>query len=166
MILLNFGWMVDLAMGIFEFLTNFLVFWHPWHPWVCIRSVCRKWNLKQIEAIPPIVHFINNCFYTTKMSLTQPRIKIKLVFGCIFNWRQVQVTKRFLYNDKMCKWQSCGLSSFARIEKKAAIQLVPLNFFPTGAVCVSKLVKYVQNVCFLMVYLLERLPTFQTSRYV
>ena len=30
--------MVDLAMSIFEFLTKFLVFWHPWHPWVCIRS--------------------------------------------------------------------------------------------------------------------------------
>ena len=30
--------MVDLAMSIIEFLTKFLVFWHPWHPWVCIRS--------------------------------------------------------------------------------------------------------------------------------
>ena len=29
---------------------------HTWHPWVCIRSVCWKWNLKQIEAIPPSVH--------------------------------------------------------------------------------------------------------------
>ena len=38
MILLNFGWMVDLAMSIFEVLTKFLVFWHPLHPWVCIRS--------------------------------------------------------------------------------------------------------------------------------
>ena len=27
--------MVDLAMSIFEFLTKFLVFWHPW---VCIHS--------------------------------------------------------------------------------------------------------------------------------
>ena len=71
MILLHFGWMVDLAMSIFEFLTKFLIFWHPWHPWVCIcsdlkplfetdmsdssYSVCWKWNLKQIEAIPPSV---------------------------------------------------------------------------------------------------------------
>ena len=38
LIFLNFGWMVDLAMSIFEFLTKFLTFWHPWHPWVCIRS--------------------------------------------------------------------------------------------------------------------------------
>ena len=38
LILLNFGWMVDLAMSIFEFLNKFLIFWHPWHPWVCIRS--------------------------------------------------------------------------------------------------------------------------------
>ena len=38
MILLYFGWMVDQAMSIFEFLTKFLVFWHPWHPWVSIRS--------------------------------------------------------------------------------------------------------------------------------
>ena len=30
--------MVDLAMSIFEFLTKFLIFRHPWHPWVCIRS--------------------------------------------------------------------------------------------------------------------------------
>ena len=59
MILLNFGWMVDLAMSSFEFLTKFLVFWHPWHPWVCIRSVCWKWDLKQIETIPPSVY----CFY-------------------------------------------------------------------------------------------------------
>ena len=34
-------------------------FWHPWHPWVCIRSVCWKWNLKQIEAIPPSVTLIH-----------------------------------------------------------------------------------------------------------
>ena len=51
--------MVDLAMSIFEFLTKFLVFWHPWHPWVCIRSVCWKWSLKQIEAIPPSVYSRN-----------------------------------------------------------------------------------------------------------
>ncbi len=38
LILLNFGWMVNLAMSIFEFLTKFLIFWLPWHPWVCIRS--------------------------------------------------------------------------------------------------------------------------------
>ena len=38
MISLNFGWMVDLAMSIFVFLTKFLIFWHPWHHWVCIRS--------------------------------------------------------------------------------------------------------------------------------
>ena len=30
--------MADLAISIFEFLTKFLVFWHPWNPWVCIRS--------------------------------------------------------------------------------------------------------------------------------
>ena len=55
MILLNFGWMVDLAMSIFEFLTKFLILWHPWQLWGCIRSVSWKWNLKQIEAIPPSV---------------------------------------------------------------------------------------------------------------
>ena len=38
LILLNFSWMVDLAISIFVFLTKFLIFWHPWHPWVCIRS--------------------------------------------------------------------------------------------------------------------------------
>ena len=48
MILLIFGSMVDLAMNIFECLSKFLVFWHPWHPWVCVRS-----DLKQICAIPP-----------------------------------------------------------------------------------------------------------------
>ena len=45
LILLHFGWMVDLAMSIFEFLTKFLVFWHPWHPWVFIRS-----DLKPLET--------------------------------------------------------------------------------------------------------------------
>ena len=42
--------MVDLAMSIFEFLNKFLIFWHPWHPWVCVRS-----GLKQIWGIPPTV---------------------------------------------------------------------------------------------------------------
>ena len=42
-ILLNFGWMVDLAMSIFVFLTKFLIFWHPRHPRVCICS-----NLKPL----------------------------------------------------------------------------------------------------------------------
>ena len=55
LILLNFGWMVDLAISIFEFLIKFLIFWHPWDLWICIRSVCWKWNLKQIKAIPPSV---------------------------------------------------------------------------------------------------------------
>ena len=58
LILLNFGWMVDLAMSIFEFLIKSMVFWHPWHLWVCIRSVCWKWNLEPIEAIPPSVYNI------------------------------------------------------------------------------------------------------------
>ena len=31
LILLNFGWMVDLAMSIFEILTKFLIIWHPCH---------------------------------------------------------------------------------------------------------------------------------------
>ena len=38
LILLNFGWMVNLAMSIFLFFTKFLIFRHPWHPWVCIRN--------------------------------------------------------------------------------------------------------------------------------
>ena len=46
-ILLNFGWMFELAMSIFEFHNKFLIFLHPW---VCIRS-----DLKQILAIPPTV---------------------------------------------------------------------------------------------------------------
>ena len=62
LILLNDGWMVDLAMGSFGFLTIFLIFWHPWDPWICIRSVCCKWNLKQIEAIPPSVS--KNCHFS------------------------------------------------------------------------------------------------------
>ena len=51
----DYGWMINLTIIIFEFLEKFLIFWHPWHPWGCIRSVCWKWNLKQIEAIPPSV---------------------------------------------------------------------------------------------------------------
>ena len=37
--------MVDLAMRIFEFLTKFLVIWHPRPPWVCICS-----DLKPLET--------------------------------------------------------------------------------------------------------------------
>ena len=43
LISLNYGWMVDLAKSIFEYLTRFLVCWNPWHPWVCIHS-----DLKQL----------------------------------------------------------------------------------------------------------------------
>ena len=53
--------MVDLAMSIFEFLTKFLVFWHPWHPWVCIRSDFET-TVKQIWAIPPTVRTMSNIF--------------------------------------------------------------------------------------------------------
>ena len=59
---LNIFWFYSILAGwstwqwvFFEFPWNFLFFWHPWHPWVCIRSVCWKWNLKQIEAVPPSV---------------------------------------------------------------------------------------------------------------
>ena len=64
LILLNFGWMVDLAMSIFVFLTKFLIFWHPWHLWVCIRSDLNH-CLKQIFAIPPTVN------YKTMLSLEE-----------------------------------------------------------------------------------------------
>ena len=47
LILHNFGWMVNLAMIIFETLTKILIIWHPWHLWVCIHS-----DLKQFAAIP------------------------------------------------------------------------------------------------------------------
>ena len=81
LILLHFGWMVDLAMSIFEFLTKVLVIWDPWHPWVCIRSVCCKWNLKQIEAIPPSVYYIlqlwivNYCVKSLSNNLRNGNIK-------------------------------------------------------------------------------------------
>ena len=71
MILLKFDWMVDLAMSIFEFLTKFLIFWHSWHPWVCIRSVGWKWNLKQIKAIPPSVPYILGDQLTLSMYLNR-----------------------------------------------------------------------------------------------
>ena len=62
LILLNLGWMVDLAMSIFVFLTKFLIFWHPWHLWVCIRSDLNH-CLKQIFAIPPTVQPGTNQLY-------------------------------------------------------------------------------------------------------
>ena len=61
-ILLNDGWMVDLAMGSFQFLTIVLVFCHPLDPWIFIRNVCWEWNMKQIEAIPPSVLSISTAF--------------------------------------------------------------------------------------------------------
>ena len=68
LILLNFGWMVDLAMSIFVFLTKFLIFWHPWHLWVCIRSDLNH-CLKQIFAIPPTVHSYLSLTSTLALSL-------------------------------------------------------------------------------------------------
>ena len=61
LILLNDGWMVDLAMGSFGFITIFLIFWHPWDPWICIRSVCWKFNwnrFKQLLESSPAVHLV------------------------------------------------------------------------------------------------------------
>ena len=46
----NFGWMVDLGMQIFEFVTLFLIIRHPEDPWVCIRS-----SLKQKSFQSPSV---------------------------------------------------------------------------------------------------------------
>ena len=53
-------WMVNLAMGSLRFLSIFLIFWHSWDPWICIHSVCWKWNLKQIEAIHSSLFFLAN----------------------------------------------------------------------------------------------------------
>ena len=67
--------MVDLAMSIFEFLTKFLVFWHPWHPWVCIRS-----DLKQIWAIPPTVQYVigwANNSDESEPSWLEPELELK-----------------------------------------------------------------------------------------
>ena len=75
MILLNDGWMVDLAMGSFGILTIFLIYWHPWDLWICIRSVCCKWNLKQVEAIPP-----NVAIYIDMHSLLQRKIVVQSKF--------------------------------------------------------------------------------------
>jgi hypothetical protein len=50
LILLNFGWMVDLGMSIFEFLTKFLILWPPWHPWVTVVLRCR-WEKKNVHGV-------------------------------------------------------------------------------------------------------------------
>ena len=55
LILFNVGWMVDLARGIFLFLTVFLVFWQSWDPWIFIRNQYNNGILQQIDAIPPSV---------------------------------------------------------------------------------------------------------------
>ena len=77
LILLNFGWMVDLAMSIFEFITKFLIFWHPWHPWVCVRS-----DLKQIWAIPPTVQGGQQQQSQVVSILRQFYILFCLLLGC------------------------------------------------------------------------------------
>ena len=53
----------QVTMGSLGFLTIFLIFLHPWDPWICIHSVCWKWNLKQIEAIPPSVLGTKNIIF-------------------------------------------------------------------------------------------------------
>ena len=99
-ILLNFGWMVDLAMIIFEFLTKFLVLWHPWHPWVYIRSVCWKCNLKQIEAIPPSVQrplrdvFFYVLEFTRLWPFPWPSFQKSVLVCSFFQKPRVSVKKR------------------------------------------------------------------------
>ena len=77
--------MVDLEMSIFEFLTNFLIFWHHWHPWVCVRSVCWesvwKWNLKLIEAIPPSVPEPSKSLTSSNFDLQMDHILNKIILG-------------------------------------------------------------------------------------
>ena len=49
LVLVNFGRMVDLAMSIFEFLTKFLIFWHPWHPTEVRRAPLIHLKKKKIQ---------------------------------------------------------------------------------------------------------------------
>ena len=111
MILLNFGWMVDLAMSIFEFLTKFLIFWHPWHPWVCIRSICWKWNLKQIEEIPPsvevafkhhILYIFSGFFYNSKK--LRIFFNINKYYSSLFKLQTYQITEWYTKDISIINW--------------------------------------------------------------
>ena len=95
LILLNDGWMVNLAMGSFGYITVFLIFWHSLDPWICICSACWKQNLKQIEAIPHSVSL-------TRMQCYQGFYYLHMIFdnliivnvNAIFIWKIVtQISK-------------------------------------------------------------------------
>ena len=85
--------MVDLAMSIFEFLTKFLVIWHPWHPWVCIRS-----DLKPLETD---ISDSSYCAIGTWVEPDKSRCislkcvqKILVVLGVVDMWHLLEVTSR------------------------------------------------------------------------
>ena len=128
MILLNFGWMVDLAMNIFEFLTKFLIFWHPWHPWVCVRS-----DLKQIWAIPPTV----------------PRVPMASLWpngGNKANWRKIWAKNIFFFKKILYVIPSALLSFLPYYCHSFRIIVIPsilLSFLP-NIVIPSKLFRELQ----------------------
>ena len=79
--------MVDLAMSIFEILTNFLVLWHPWHPSVCIRS-----DLKQIWAIPPTVHFNQWLSHLVLIKESKLKVEFKTSKWALSSWGLKKIT--------------------------------------------------------------------------
>ena len=107
LILLNDGWMVDLAMGSFGFLTIFLIFWHPWDPWICIRSVCWKWNLKQIEAIPPSVNNLLSIVAWLRSTSTVRKRKTRKKWDYFTSKRPSRGLKRFSIESKVHTYLLC-----------------------------------------------------------
>ena len=107
-------------MSIFEFLTKFLVFWHPWHPWVCIRSDLKpvwnryerfllQWNENFKICFRDLLTF-NLSFFRMRMH----RRKKKLKFNCLLAKNSCLYLKRFLSWSKLQKCENVPSTFFSR----------------------------------------------------
>ena len=112
--------MVDLTMSIFEFLTFFLIFWHPW---VCVRS-----DLKQIWALPSAMQKEKKFFVTLKTSssfslwesLLLQGLDASITFQVFFllvlyqqDWLVEEEKKHVSCCKSMCMWKYLLLLSGA-----------------------------------------------------
>ena len=89
--------MVDMAMSIYEFLTKFLVFWHPLHPWVFIRSAVYAeseiWN--RFKQFLPVWYLTTQIQGLTQLLVIKLRLGVKKnLFGFkknLFSVRQLWI---------------------------------------------------------------------------
>ena len=143
MILLNDGWMVDLAMGSFGFITVFLIFWHSLDPWICICCACWKQNLKQIEAIPHCVSLTVIRDFIISISIFDNLIIVNV--NAIFIWKIVTQISKGHHAKLMMIAELMGyVSGHIHIHPKGnllhhfCLQVLPSNFCYRRCKCTQK----------------------------